>query len=213
MENTLQMCSVFEELGYRKVITTPHIYPDIYPNEESDILERLRLVQQSVQEEGFKIKIEAAAEYYLDETFMERIESGRILTFGGKFILFETGYLNLSPLLNEAIFNMQTNGYTPVLAHPERYLYLMDDKSLIRSLKDRGVLFQLNLLSFAGYYARGPKQMARQLWKEQLVDFIGSDCHNMEQLKMMKKAMNQRIFSNASTAWLLNRSLYQNSEN
>ena len=87
---------------------------------------------------------------------------------------------------------MHTNGYQPVLAHPERYDYLQGNQSLIEKLKDMNVLFQLNMLSLSGYYSEAVKKMARYLLNEDVIDLIGTDCHNLHQADVIGKSLNTR---------------------
>jgi tyrosine-protein phosphatase YwqE len=124
IEESLTIIKKFQQLGYTKLITTPHIMSHIYQNTKDIILEKLDLLQTRIQDENINITIEASAEYYLDNDFLDKIKKKDILPFTDKYVLFETTYQSRPMILNKAIFEMQSKGYTPVLAHPERYLYL-----------------------------------------------------------------------------------------
>lgn len=69
-------------------------------------------------------------------------------------------------------------GYRPVLAHPERYLYL--DMERYRSLKEAGALFQRNIGSLEGLYGEAVSVRAEALLAEGMYDLQGTDLHNMQ---------------------------------
>lgn len=194
LNESVVMLKAMQDLGYKKVIATPHIMADVYKNSPDKIRESLALLQKEAKLRGLKIKIEAAAEYYLDEGFLEHLESGDILTFGENYLLFETSFSQKPHFLEEMIFEMQANGYKPVFAHPERYRYIKNDGNYIK-LKESGVLFQINLNSLSGYYGREAKHKAEFLVNRGLVDFVGSDAHSIRHLENIKKIQSMDIYN------------------
>jgi protein-tyrosine phosphatase len=137
----------FQKLGYRKLITSPHVMSDTYKNTAERILARLEKLRTYLKNQDIDIEIQAAAEYYLDEQVFRMIEDNqKMLTFGKNLLLFETNFLNEPFNMKEFIFLATTKGYKPVLAHPERYLYLQNNLDKAQDLLDRGVLFQINIL-------------------------------------------------------------------
>ncbi len=191
LDESLLMVRQLHALGYRKLITTPHIMSDAYRNTPEGIRSGLQGLREAVQQAGIDIVIEAAAEYYLDEIFAQTLGTRELLTFGGdrKFLLFETSYVSSPMVLNDVIFELMTKGYTPVLAHPERYQYLWNGDAVedVRNLKNRGVKVQVNLTSFGGRYSKRAAIIARDLAQEGLIDFIGTDLHTPMQLETLKK--------------------------
>lgn len=196
----------FKEWGYHKLITTPHIMTDRYRNDPDTILSKLRELRGYLAERNIDFKIEAAAEYYFDEYLFQQANEGvSFLTFGSKYFLFETNYLSEPFQMKDFIFRISTQGYRPVLAHPERYQYMTLQKA--EDLRDRGVLFQINTMSLTGYYSKEIQSMAIELIKRGWVDFLGSDCHNPGHLPVLKKAMDNKYFKKALDLPLLNRML------
>ena len=200
VEETIYIIHTLKKLGYRKIITTPHVMHDRYPNTADEILVRSSEVKRNLHKKNIKIEFEAAAEYYLDEQLATKLSNGdKLLTFNDNFLLFETSFINKPAFLEEAVFNMNTNGYQPVLAHPERYIYLQSNVKLIEQLKNMNVLFQLNMLSLFGYYSADVKRNALNLIKMGVVDFIGSDCHSALQaneiIKQVHTKRNRALFS------------------
>jgi len=150
MDEALEVIKGFKNLGYQRLITTPHIMHDYYRNTPDIIQNKLGAVQQALAENGIELELQAAAEYYLDEYFLGLIgRDAPLLAFGDKYVLFELPFLSKPMILQEAVFALQTKGYRPVLAHAERYLYFSKDSGPLYDLHHAGVVLQLNLLSLA----------------------------------------------------------------
>ncbi len=212
VENYEQAVAVVQELaaqGYKKLITTPHIMSDFYRNTPEIILDKLDKLQNIIDTMGLDIELEAAAEYYLDEGFVRKLENQeKLLCFGKKrYVLFETSYINSSPYLEHVVFMMQSQGYTPVLAHPERYIYLFDDYEKLPELRRRGVHLQLNINSLVGYYSKAAQHIAERLIDDQLISFMGTDCHGIKHLKYLQNAKHRTYFRKALSGELLNNTL------
>jgi protein-tyrosine phosphatase len=110
--------------------------------------------------------------------------------------LVEDSFLKRYQNIESYIFKIRTAGYTPILAHPERYLYLADDLDRLRKLKKMGCLFQLNLLSIQGHYGREVKHFALKLLKHKLIEFSGTDIHRIEHIKILETLKkNSKIFN------------------
>jgi protein-tyrosine phosphatase len=207
-EEAEQIILYFSRLGYNKLITTPHIMSDAYPNTIGIIQEKLKQLNQFLSNKNIPIEIQAAAEYYLDERLMEMINSDEpLLTFGKKYLLFETSFLSEPFYLKEFIFNATSKGYKLILAHPERYLYLQQNFEKAQDLLDRGILFQVNISSITGHYSRPVQQMAYALIDRGWVHWLGSDCHHLQHVKLAEQASTMRYFRKALTLPLLNNSI------
>lgn len=208
IQESLDVIKGFKNLGYKKLITTPHIMYDFYKNDADIIQTKLKEVQLAIKEESIGIEIEAAAEYYLDEYFLELINSDvKLLTFGNNYVLFELSFMSKPMILKEAIFNLQTKGYKPVLAHAERYLYYHKNINELTELYDTGVLLQLNLLSLSGFYSKEVKKMASKLIDSNMISFIGSDCHNANQLSFLAGTLNSPDMNSLQALNLLNNNI------
>ncbi len=190
MEESLDILRRFQKLGYTKIITTPHIMSHRYANTAEILQKGLQQLRKRVQEEQIPIQVEIASEYYLDDHLMDLVARFDVLTFGTKkYLLFEMSYINLPLNLDAMIEVMQEAGYTPVLAHPERYVYLAKNFGKYRALKQLGVLFQLNINSLAGYYSDEVKHLAQRLVNEGMIDFVGSDVHHKRHMHAIEKVV------------------------
>ena len=205
-EEAMELVRQFYSLGYRKLITTLHINSDYYRNEPSTIRQTLQELKGLIAKENIPISIEAAAEYYLDEELMRKVEAREpLLTFGQSHVLFETNFLNEPYQLQDFIFQVITQGYKPILAHPERYGYMTMEKA--EELRDRGALLQINIPSILGFYSRPVQRLAIKLIEQGWVDLLGSDCHNQHYMGMLEAAPRDRNFRKAVALPLLNNTL------
>jgi len=191
LKKSLELIKQFHLLGYTKLITTPHIISDYYPNNREIISEKLYTVEQALKQEEINITLEAGAEYYVDMNFLNLIEDENLLTFMKHYVLFETAYVTKPIILEEVIRNLLHKGYIPVLAHPERYVYLHNDIEAYKRLKALGVLFQVNARSLYNK-SKSTSNMAMQLIKYGLVDFIGSDAHRMRDIRRLETFLRSR---------------------
>lgn len=208
LEESIEMIKGFRDMGYEKLITTPHIMNDFYKNTPEIIREKLALVRAELEKQSIDIELEAAAEYYLDEGFTRKIEDGvELLTFGDNYILFETSYMNEPPQLDTVIFSLQAKGYKVVMAHPERYIYFFDQYERFKELHAQGVFLQLNLNSLTGYYSSKSKEVAEKLIDDGLISFIASDCHKDKHLDVLARARGTSYYSKLYDYSLLNNSL------
>lgn len=208
LENSIEMISELYRLGYKKLITTPHIMSDFFKNTPEIINNGLEKVRQGIQEANIPIKIEAAAEYYLDFDFERKLEEEKLLTFGDNYLLFEISYLNPPDNLDHLIFKMNNLGYKPVLAHPERYNYFHPTFSVYESFIEKGVLLQLNINSLTGHYSIPTKKIAEQLIEKNMISLLGTDCHHMGHIELVNKAIYEKSLEKLlESGSLLNKSL------
>ena len=187
MDETISLLRKFKEMGYKKVITTPHVMSDYYQNTPEIILGGLEKVRTKIREMSLDIEIDAAAEYYYDEFLIQKILNKEVLTFAGDYLLFEFSFTAKPTNVSELIFTLKTNDYKPILAHFERYPYYFNDGlEKAKEFRDQGVLIQLNLTSLAGHYGKKVVEQAQMLVDNGLVDVVGSDCHRIDHLNMME---------------------------
>lgn len=195
LNDSMDLIRSMYNFGFRKLITTPHIMSDYYKNTPEIILSGLDKLRTEILKEGIPIELEAAAEYYCDFSFYEKIGKEKLLTFGNNYLLFEISYLNPPEILDDVIFKLQSNGYKPILAHPERYPFWIDQFDKYLTLKDKGVLLQLNINSLTGHYSPATKHLAEKMIEHRIIDFVGSDCHHSGHINLMKGALKSSFMS------------------
>lgn len=213
VEHSLELLRELRELGFRKLVMTPHVMGDFYKNTPEGIRAALAELRTAAAAAGLDdVQLECAAEYYLDEWLGQKLAAGtELLTFGGerRYLLFETSYMNEPFNLQATIFELKAAGYQPVLAHPERYTYFYGRLAEIRKLREEyGVLLQLNLNSLAGYYSPAARRVAEQLIDERLIDFVGTDTHHLRHTAALAgKTISSSYFQKLMALPLLNSTL------
>lgn len=174
METSLKVLERYEQLGIVEVWCTPHVMEDI-PNTTAGLQARFAELCEAYQG---PIKLHLAAEYMMDELFEERLEQGDLLKLGdeGNQVLVETSYFTPPMDMDAILRRIKQNGIYPMLAHPERYVYM--NKERYKELKNNGIRFQLNLSSVAGAYGSEAKDKALWLLKQNFYNIAGSDLHS-----------------------------------
>lgn len=181
VETSLHFIEQLQAMGIRKIVTTPHVMMDRYPNSAGTLTDPYRQVQQELARRNNSLPFHFAAEYYLDEQFVPLMQQP-LLTISGNMVLVEISFMSAPPQLAQWLFDIQAAGYQPVLAHPERYGYYHANISQYEQLKQQGCLLQLNLLSLTGYYGKHVQQAAEKLMAAGLPDLIGTDLHHEKHL-------------------------------
>lgn len=180
LEETKSLTSEMKQLGFSKIITTPHTMTNIWDNTPETITKALIEVNATLT---LPFTIEAASEYALDESVIQKANNKTLLTLKENYVLVELSYLNAPIQLYDFLYELQLAGYQIVLAHPERYAYYHNNKKEYIKLKKAGCYFQLNLLATVGYYGKEVADTAHHLIKENLYDFTGSDIHHKNHIK------------------------------
>ena len=179
MEVSLKVLERYEQLGIVEVWCTPHIMEDI-PNTTAALKARFAELCETYQG---PIKLHLAAEYMMDALFEERLSQGDLLPLGdeGNQLLVETSYFTPPMDMDSILLRIKHKGYYPVLAHPERYVYM--GKERYTALKNKDIRFQLNLSSLAGAYGSEAKDKAHWILKQNYYNLIGSDLHSSRNME------------------------------
>ncbi len=178
IDESVEVLRRYDELGVKRVWLTPHIMED-YPNTPEELQRRF---EELCLEWNGNVELRLASENMLDSLFEERLEKRDFLPIGDekRHLLVETSYFNPPMNMHELLDGIFSAGYYPVLAHPERYRYMKEED--YRKLKERGVLFQCNLMSLVGAYGETARKKAEWLLKEGMIDLTGSDVHRLRML-------------------------------
>ena len=168
------MLSFEESLGVTDVWCTPHVMEDV-PNSTEKLRERFGQLESLWKG---NIRLHLAAEYMMDNLFVERLRSRDLLYHGENCVLVETSVNNPPYNFDAIISNILMAGIIPMLAHPERYRYFRREDYL--ALADRGVQFQMNLSSLTGYYGNTAREKSEWLLEKGLYSAAGSDCHRVK---------------------------------
>jgi tyrosine-protein phosphatase YwqE len=184
LDETTFLIEKMKALNIKNAIATPHTFDGYYNNTKQSIQEAYELAT-SIYENANFIK-GFSSEYMLDDSLIKRAEKESLLCIKDNFILIELSFLSPPINLFELLFELKLKDYQIVLAHPERYLYYHNSFKTFQILKDYEIDLQVNLLSFTGYYGIEIKKTAEKLLEADLLDFCGTDIHNINHINAME---------------------------
>ena len=186
IETSLVLIKGMVDAGYKKLITTPHILWDMYQNTREDILLKFEVLKEKIKEVGLEVELGVGAEYYLDDYVKELLKKKEpLLTITKNLVLVEFSLASEPIDLTDILFELQVQGYLPVIAHPERYIYNERNKYFFEVLKSSGLLFQLNILSLSGFYGKAVQEMANYFLRNEFYELAGTDLHNQHHLEAL----------------------------
>ncbi len=187
VNEAMTLISNMKKLGFSKVIGTPHVYPGLYENNKDSIKKSFESLIK--YQNSFKIEVDYGAEYMIDRQLIKLAEKKNIITINDDYILIEIGFIAAPMDLYDIIFQVKLMGYKIIIAHPERYIFYFNNFSEYFKLKDVGCFFQLNLTSLVGHYGEKVSKISDKLIKNNLIEFVGSDVHNLRHINFFDKKL------------------------
>ncbi len=174
IETSLEMIRKAAEIGIETIVATPHFWYPRYINENVDA--RFKELKDCVKKNNIDINIMLGNEVYLNDYSFKSILEGKVNSIGDEYLLIElpeSGYYNSHEIM---LYELQLKGYKIVLAHVERFKYLIKNRELIDHLKNNDILFQMNASYIVSLTSR---RKALKLLKNGIIDVISSDCHGI----------------------------------
>ncbi len=194
MQESISLIRQMKDLGYKKLIITPHVRYNSFDNDTSTFDERLNDLKENLQLNNIDIELEVGAEHTIDEGFEGHLKNNELKSFGKKkYLLIEFSFVLPPYNLKDLVFQLQSKGYNLILAHPERYLYLSGNLDVVRYLTDAGVLLQMNANSLVDFYGKPVRKFAEFLIKKDCIDLVGTDLHHQRHIEALKKALENPI--------------------
>lgn len=193
MGHSLELLTHMYKLGIRNFVCTPHVIEGVWPNTTEKILTTYNEFKSVVEQTSNlkNINIRVAAEYMMDENFQKLLENKDLLPIKDNKILVEMSYLAPPANLFETLTEIQVKGFTPILAHPERYKSFHQDLGMYERLKQSGCIFQLNMISLTNYYGKDVHESAIWLLRNHMIDHIGSDLHHMRHMEQINSLISR----------------------
>lgn len=191
---SLDLVKGLMQLGLKKSIATPHVISDMYRNTPQTIHAALQQLRNALAQNNIQYEVNAAAEYFMDDVFLEMLEKKDLLTVKDNLLLTEFSFSSMPRQPEELSFKIIMQGYTPILAHPERYSYYHESPKMFDRLKELGFVLQVNLLSLTGYYGKGALKAAKYIIENDLAGFVGTDLHHHNHLRAFEEARNRNVF-------------------
>jgi tyrosine-protein phosphatase YwqE len=166
------------DIGIRRMYLTPHVMSDIAKNNRTYLTGQFDAFIKRLENDrvGDIPELKLGAEYMLEAAFEQHKKDG-LITYADRQALVETSYMMPPTGFIRILEKLEEDGYSPVLAHPERYIYMEDHD--YKYLKKQDVFFQLNYLSLTGAYGERAKRKADRLLKNGYYDYAGSDFHHL----------------------------------
>lgn len=200
------------EQGVRHIIATPHYRPEMFEPSMKRVVHSYRYMREKAQEYGIKLRL--GCECYRCEDLAKALEEHRRLTLAkSQYVLVEFSGHELFSTIRGCVYELLNHGYKPIVAHAERYIICQDIK-YIQELRELGAYIQINAGSVLGEDGWKIKRYCLRLMKEDMVDFIASDTHNVKSRKMNlrkcmlyvkgkmgKRYMHQIFVENPSKIW------------
>ncbi len=177
IETSIEQLKLMQEVGVEGVVCTPHFLRNNWHNTADIISEKFELLQNAISENNINIKLYQAAEVYLDEKSLQTIKEENFNIAGTKYVLVETSMQEFPANLYEILFQLVKDGFSPILAHPERYSTICNNIELAEEMMHKNVYLQLNAGSFLGYYGKHIRKTAWKMLERGYVHFVASDNH------------------------------------
>lgn len=182
METSRAMIRDAYEQGVRYIIATPHYRPEMFEPSMKKVIRVYHELRDYAEEVGIGLRL--GCEYYRNEQMIRHLDKKlRPTMLGSRYVLTEFSTNDSFVTVRNYIYELLTKGYRPIVAHVERY-FCCQEPERIQELKKLGAQIQINADSVLGYEGHTIKKFCVGLMKDDLVDFIGSDAHNLEGRKM-----------------------------
>ena len=198
VEQSLDMLRAEMEMGINRVILTSHVTAVTFENTREKLMDAFLAFKQAVEDEGLDIELLLSAEYRMDEFFDKQYAADQLIPMPGNFILLENSFQQELMNLDELLFDMQVKGYRTILAHPERYSYYSRRRKRYEQLHNAGAKFQINILSFTGYFGEEARESALWFAKNGMIDYLGSDMHNVKHAHIIMEYLNSKEWKRLS---------------
>ncbi|MDE7426660.1 MAG: hypothetical protein K2M79_02520 [Muribaculaceae bacterium] len=178
VDTSVELVKRMKDFGLERIIASPHVTQLTFENSRETLQPAYESLKERLESENVNIDLSYAAENRMDELFSRNLENNNLISYPNDWLLVENAFIQEPWNIDQLIFDLQVRGYRPILAHPERYQYYSGRRDRYRRLHDAGAAFQINVLSLAGVYGKGEKQVAEWLIAHKMVDFCGTDLHN-----------------------------------
>ncbi|MFX0548406.1 tyrosine-protein phosphatase [Hathewaya histolytica] len=179
LSESLKMIYMAIKGGTKTIIATPHYNRGIYEVSYSEQIKNLHDLKVEVVKKALDIEIILGQEVFLDHSVVELLESGEIGPISNtNYMLVETDIREYDKSILDYIYELRVRDITPILAHPERYIYIQNNPTILNEFVKEGCLFQVNGGSIKGLFGKDAKKTAEILINKGFCNFLGSDAHS-----------------------------------
>lgn len=186
IQNGIELLKANMDMGIDRVILTSHVTSETFENTPETLQTAFETFKEAVKEAGLDVEMHLSAEYRMDDYWQKEYAAGHIIPMPGNYILLENSFVQELIGSDQMMFDLMCKGYKPILAHPERYPYWAHNRERYEKMHNTNLKFQINILSFTGYFGSSARDTANWLVKNGMVDMLGSDMHNLEHAEIIK---------------------------
>ncbi|RFU67116.1 tyrosine protein phosphatase [Peribacillus saganii] len=166
--------------GIHTIIATPHHKNGRYENDKQTILQQCDLLNKTFAEESISLTILPGQEIRLNGDVLSDYEKGEILTLNQtQYIFIELPSNHVPRYTEKMLFDMQMNGLSPIIVHPERNQEIIENPDILYNFVKNGTLSQITASSITGHFGKKIKKFTSQLIDANLTHFVASDAHNL----------------------------------
>ncbi len=180
IEESIAMAAMAAQDGIEAVVATPHVRNGIYDLSKTEIIEKVRQLNNAFSQNNIGLTIMPGAEYYLEPNLPQRLADGELLTINntGRYILIELSNIMIPDYVRRTLYEIQLQGVIPIIAHPERNPIFAGNVSLLKSFTDAGILTQVTSGSITGLFGRKIQKTAYTIINIGAVHILASDGHS-----------------------------------
>lgn len=178
-EESMELCRMAAADGIEALVCTPHV--DFrYTNTRTTIEPPFDLLDRAIKDEGLPLRLVKGAEVHMSPDILVRLKEKDLLTYDdlGRYLLLEFPFQQVIMGTEDLVYRLRLAGVTPIIAHPERIGYFMDDPDRMFSLIRLGALGQVTGGSLMGQFGEKSLRVALTMVERRLVHIIASDAHD-----------------------------------
>jgi len=181
IEDSLAMAEVAFKDGITMLVATPHVVRGIFDNRKEGILRDVKNLNNKLKQTGNDLLVLPGAEYRLEPDLAQRLADGQLITINnaGRYLLIELPSALIPENTERILYEIQLQGVTPIIAHPERNLTLAKHPELLGSYNDRGILAQVTAASITGLFGKIVRKTALSFLQNGTAQIIASDGHGV----------------------------------
>ena len=179
LQDSLDMIKNVSKNGIKTIVATTHYMNGKYEVQRKDLEAKVHSLNQILKMNNIDIKVLLGQEIMVDINIFDLLDKGIIGSINNsRYILIEFDMNNEIANLDIIIKRFKSLGYTPIIAHPERYRYVANDIDIVKKWINSGALLQMNLGSISGIHGSSAQKTLIKLLNENLIHMWGSDLHS-----------------------------------
>ena len=179
IEETIEMGKIAESEGITKIIITTHHRKPMYIIDKQDVIDKVKSTNELFKKENINIEIFPGMEIFVDKDIPIKLKNNDLLSLNNSsYLLIEFPMREEIDYIDDVLHEIKVQGYKPIIAHPERYLKVIENPNYVKHLIEEGCYIQINASSLTGFFGKKSKETAEILLKHKMVHLISTDAHS-----------------------------------